>query len=155
MTPEERISKPRIRIVEFHDDGHSALGTYFVFMHDQPTNEGNVYSVDFEIHPVICCEAGPELPAEPKNPKFEKYNCQGSGDETPKLDEACPEVKGKVKWDGCSHVCFGNAPEPGGEPSGYIHLCGRHCWLALTKRLMMAYERCGEILKHYKTWDDR
>jgi hypothetical protein len=37
-----------------------------------------------------------------------------------------------IKWDGCSHVWFGE-PEDPDDPhdsprDGYLHLCGKHCW---------------------------
>lgn len=35
-------------------------------------------------------------------------------------------VSGTIKWDGCSHVWFGNKEEKGYD--GYLHLCGEYCW---------------------------
>lgn len=34
-------------------------------------------------------------------------------------------LHGTIKWDGCSHVWFGNNQE---EPDGYQHLCGKMYW---------------------------
>jgi hypothetical protein len=32
-------------------------------------------------------------------------------------------LKGTIKWDGCSHIYFGNE-----DNDGYIHMCGKGCF---------------------------
>jgi len=35
-------------------------------------------------------------------------------------------LTGFIKWDGCSHIWFGE--EEDGKQDGYLHLCGKYCW---------------------------
>ena len=57
-----------------------------------------------------------------KNRKtYEKIGAISSEDETYGLENAQTLLKGYIKWDGCSHVSFG-------DKDGNIHLCGDHSW---------------------------
>ncbi len=49
-------------------------------------------------------------------------------------------ISGQVKWDGCSHINFG-------DEHGYLHLCGRSSFDKVCLTLDKIYERCGEIMK--------
>lgn len=49
-------------------------------------------------------------------------------------------VSGSVKWDGCSHVNFG-------DDQGYLHVCGREGFDKLANILAQIYERCGELMQ--------
>jgi hypothetical protein len=46
-----------------------------------------------------------------------------------------------VKWDGCSHVNFGD--------DGYLHLCGRIYWEALARILPKAFAWAKARIPHY------
>jgi hypothetical protein len=48
-------------------------------------------------------------------------------------------VEGFVKWDGCSHVCFGNE-------DAQLHLCGKSEFDKLATILAAIYARCGELM---------
>lgn len=52
-------------------------------------------------------------------------------------------IRGVVKWDGCSHVNFG-------DEEGYIHLCGKTLWKKLSDILPWCYE---EVVKELATYD--
>jgi len=70
------------------------------------------------------------------------------------IAERQPYLKGSIKWDGCSHLWFGDVS----QKDGYLHLCGvedwmNHCILMktlyteLTKHLAMDTEQSGEFWK--------
>jgi hypothetical protein len=46
---------------------------------------------------------------------------------------------GSVKWDGCSNIHFG-------DKEGYMHNCSRADLEALSRRLVIVFNRCGELL---------
>jgi hypothetical protein len=50
---------------------------------------------------------------------------------------------GSIKWDGCSHVWFGEDS----PPDGYLHLCGKHFWELHNKIMEATY---NEVIKHIK-----
>lgn len=62
-----------------------------------------------EMIPVVCAEPNAT------------YGHGFPGD-TADIDEADAAVAGWVKWDGCSHLIFGE------ERQGYLHLCGIEGW---------------------------
>ena len=47
---------------------------------------------------------------------------------------------GFIKWDGCSHVTFG-------DDTGYLHLCGKRDFTQLREALDIVFNRCGELMK--------
>ncbi len=53
-------------------------------------------------------------------------------------------LKGTVKWDGCSHIYFGD--------SGYIHLCGKGCFENHNKVMTALWDICS---KKIKNWDEK
>lgn len=75
-------------------------------------------------------------------PLYERKGATSSGDHVTDPHDAEPLVNGTVKWDGCSHVFFGEA-----DNSGYIHLCGREAWDTLVDVLPRIYERCGQLMR--------
>lgn len=72
-------------------------------------------------------------------PIYERLGSKGSGDETEDVKEAQTLIKGLVKWDGCSHLTFG-------DKDGYIHACGRRNIKNLTAAIEKIYFRCGELM---------
>ena len=58
-----------------------------------------------------------------KGKYYEIKNADSSDDTTYNRDNAQPLITGFIKWDGCSHINFGN--------EGYIHLCGGSDWIML------------------------
>lgn len=63
-------------------------------------------------------------------------------------------LSGTIKWDGCSHIWFG---EDQGDKDGYIHMCGvgtwkRHCMLMewIYKTVFALFENADESEK----WSD-
>jgi hypothetical protein len=48
---------------------------------------------------------------------------------------------GTIKWDGCSHIYFGD--------SGYIHLCGKHFFDLHNEMLMRLWEVCSQKITHF------
>lgn len=123
-----------MRKEEHVDDSFSAFGTTFVF-------EMRPASVNFEIHEAV----GSDLDG--SNLCYEKFAWSDCGDTVVGVLEACPQVRGTVKWDGCSNVRFGNAEMPEKEPDGYLHLCGRASWKWLCWALEYAFERCMKLLE--------
>jgi hypothetical protein len=47
---------------------------------------------------------------------------------TADIAKAARYVHGFIKWDGCSHLYFG-------DDDGYLHVCGSRNWVQLTKTL--------------------
>lgn len=140
--------KPGERIVEWKSFENDYFGYYFVFV---ASNSDRVYSVEFEIHEVVSRAQSDSK--EPVNPEFDIYGYTGSGDWTSKLEDAAPQIHGTVKWDGCSHVWFGNAPKKGEASDGYLHLCGERCWKKTCAAMLHAFKRCGELLLQAGTWN--
>lgn len=77
---------------------------------------------------------------------FDKDGCQEFGSEFERGERF---VEGTVKWDGCSHLNFG-------DKNGYLHLCGARCFnrltFVLTEMFKMAsrevpafYPECAEL----------
>lgn len=57
-------------------------------------------------------------------------------------------VEGFIKWDGCSHVWFGEKEEDDSR-DGYIHLCGKDSWLKHSKVMMKIYEYGADKIENY------
>jgi len=55
-----------------------------------------------------------------------------------------------IKWDGCSHVWFGDVGE-NNKQDGYLHLCGRWCW---DKHIQLMSELWDFASKNIEYWDD-
>lgn len=56
-------------------------------------------------------------------------------------------LTGVIKWDGCSHVWFGE--EEDGKQDGYLHLCGKTCWKRHCEVMMAIYELAEKTIKKY------
>lgn len=58
-----------------------------------------------------------------------------------------PEIKlsGMVKWDGCSHINFGDG-------DGYMHLCGLGDYENLAELLKFCLQRCTELVNTPHGW---
>src|SRR3990167_1778255 len=63
---------------------------------------------------------------------YEKKGSTNSEDETSDLENAQPLLAGRIKWDSCSHVYFGD--------DGYIHLCGVYSWRQIYKAINKVWE---------------
>lgn len=50
-------------------------------------------------------------------------------------------ICGSVKWDGCSHLHFGNL-------NGYYHACGKKNFALLQQLLGKVFARAGELIPH-------
>lgn len=99
--------------------------------------------VDFQVYEKIAWEDGD------KNlPYYESKGGCGMDDKSTKsIDEANAYIQGSVKWDGCSHVNFG-------DEDGYVHLCGPRSFKEMIFILERIYRDCYEIggFDHDK-WD--
>lgn len=50
-------------------------------------------------------------------------------------------IKGTIKWDGCSHLNFGD--------EGYLHLCGKSYFVKHCKVITALYELAEKTIKQY------
>lgn len=66
-----------------------------------------------------------------------RKGAKSSEDDTTDFNDAERYIDGSVKWDGCTHINFG-------DENGYLHLCGDVDTLA--NALKVIYERCGELM---------
>ena len=95
------------------------------------------------------------------NLKFEVYevNSWTENEETGAYGVTCDlelYLSGTIKWDGCSHVFFGEKNDKG-NPSGYLHLCGRKYWEKHCRVMSAIYEYAENAIERYAAWldDDR
>lgn len=51
-------------------------------------------------------------------------------------------LSGTVKWDGCSHVNFG-------ENDGYLHLCGKYYWDQHCLLIQTIWDICSKKIKDF------
>lgn len=99
--------------------------------------------VDFQVYEKIAWENGDR-----NLPYYEgKGGCGMDDKSTKNIDGANRYIQGFVKWDGCSHINFG-------EEDGYIHLCGSRSFKDMIFILERIYKDCCEIggFNHDK-WD--
>jgi hypothetical protein len=143
---EDETKKRRV-VERFHYSDSDHFGTTLVFEY-----EADGSWVNFEAHEVVGFTESPTVKGSYDVPRYEKFNYTGSGDETNNLDDACPQVHGMIKWDGCSHVYFGNPKGKGEGTDGYLHLCGEGSWLWLQHVLARVWLRCREILIETGKW---
>jgi hypothetical protein len=54
-------------------------------------------------------------------------------------------IKGSIKWDGCSHINFG-------DEDGYMHLCGNFYFQLLKKTLDALWDRAEKTIP---SWDKK
>lgn len=57
-------------------------------------------------------------------------------------------LEGTIKWDGCSHVWFGEKDE-NDDRDGYLHLCGKTCWQLHADVMMKIYELAENTILGY------
>ena len=81
--------------------------------------------------------------------EFEVYEVESwecDGEKTPSDIELY--VDGRIKWDGCSHVFFG---EKGNneERDGYIHLRGKSQWAMHCEVMMKIYELAEKTIVNF------
>ena len=74
-------------------------------------------------------------------PFYQKLGADSSEDTVRDPLQADRYVEGFVKWDGCSHINFGDID------SGYIHICGIRDFTKLVTVIPAIYERCGELIQ--------
>lgn len=55
---------------------------------------------------------------------YSYFNADGGPEWTDDFEHGERYVDGSVKWDGCSHLNFGD----GEDNPGYLHLCGARCF---------------------------
>lgn len=72
-------------------------------------------------------------------PGYWRNGATSSMDSTDDLKNAARYFAGSVKWDGCSHIYFG-------DKNAYLHLCGVEHITKLGAILSAVYERCGEMM---------
>lgn len=89
-------------------------------------------SLDFKVFE-ITGHTKDEKTGEYAIPEYEKKGANSSEDTTENIEEAQTLLRGRIKWDACSHVYFG-------DDNGYSHLCGGMNW----KNLMEVMHRVWE-----------
>ena len=57
-------------------------------------------------------------------------------------------LHGTIKWDGCSHVWFGDTDDKD-NANGYLHLCGKRYWERHCQVMMLVYKMAEETIKNY------
>ena len=96
---------------------------------------GNELELD-DLYPLVIEEYGGNFllkltAQEPHFIEFDVYEIAAwSVDKkTDEIEQPCEielYLSGYIKWDGCSHIWFGE--EEDGKHDGYLHLCGKHRW---------------------------
>lgn len=88
-------------------------------------------SINFSVHDIVYFDDG--------EPVFEGIGGCGADEKSTKdVNIANAYIKGIIKWDGCSHVYFG-------DNEGYIHLCGSSDFTRIGKLLNTVYKKCCDI----------
>jgi len=85
--------------------------------------------------------------------EFEVYEVGGYEEnrETGKYDVPCDlklYVTGTIKWDGCSHLWFGEKEE-NDKQDGYLHLCGKYWWKNHIDMMNALYELAEKTIKEF------
>lgn len=94
---------------------------------------------EFTAYEVTGLEAAPDG-ATPAVRYYERAGADTSMDTVTTLAEAATYVRGTVKWDGCSHLYFGDET----EHDGYLHLCGKRHFDRLTRLLAWVWARAAQ-----------
>jgi len=71
-------------------------------------------------------------------PVYEALDAKSSDDETLDINKANIFMHGTIKWDGCSHLNFGQ--------EGYLHICGNRQIKLLKDIIDTVYFKCGELM---------
>ena len=81
--------------------------------------------------------------------EFEVYEVSGwECDEEHTPAETELYLEGSIKWDGCSHVWFGEKDE-NGKQEGYLHLCGKTYWARHAELMVKIYELAEKTITGY------
>lgn len=79
--------------------------------------------------------------------KFEVFEVEG-WDENDVASDIELYVTGTIKWDGCSHIWFGEKNAEG-KQDGYLHLCGKIFWTRHAAVMLAIYELAEKTIKNY------
>jgi len=72
--------------------------------------------------------------------KFEVYQINSwYMDNTPNNGDLEEFIRGTIKWDGCSHINFG-------DENGYLHLCGLNYFKDVSKVLKAVWKKASETI---------
>ena len=99
--------------------------------------------VDFKMYEVTYSKdlsgvfTTPEYELKQTEAKFDRDDVGGTVNNTKDIKLAQKFIKGIIKWDGCSHVYFGD--------EGYIHICGGYNW----RNFIEANKRIFNLAKEY------
>lgn len=75
--------------------------------------------------------------------EFEVIEVQGwSMDKEPSEEHQELFLKGTIKWDGCSHIYFG-------DEIGYMHLCGNGCFENVKKVLDAVWNKAEKEIVNF------
>lgn len=81
--------------------------------------------------------------------EFEVYEvCSWALDGKNTPSETGLYLEGAIKWDGCSHVWFGEKDESEVH-EGYLHLCGKTYWQRHADVMMKIYELAENTILGY------
>lgn len=98
----------------------------------------NKLSVEFFAAEI--CAMG-SMPGEEARPEYRQKGADSFPCENATSFESAERyAEGWVKWDGCSHVSFG-------DEDAQLHLCGKSEFEKLGSILCEIYERCGALMK--------
>ena len=80
---------------------------------------------------------------------FEVYeSCTLTKDDNETIEDLELYVAGSIKWDGCSHVWFGEKDQ-NEKRDGYLHLCGKQCWVNHSKVMSKLWDLAASKIKSY------
>ena len=78
---------------------------------------------------------------------FELYQCtQWTMDK--KQDAFELYLQGSIKWDGCSHIWFGEKDEQD-KTDGYLHLCGGWYWELHSRVMYEIWDLAPIVIKNF------
>ena len=78
---------------------------------------------------------------------YELRGATSSSETTANLEDAQTLIDGHIKWDGCSHVTFG-------DDEGYIHMCGFSSWKQMHEAIARTWEYARLKLSQDHTKDE-
>ena len=81
--------------------------------------------------------------------KFNVYEIAAwNMDNTHSQEDSELYLNGYIKWDGCSHFWFG-AKDEEGKQDGYLHLCGKECFVLHCQMMNALYEFAAEHITNF------
>ena len=116
-----------------------------------PSDEGAV------LMPLLCADgytnflikiltSGDDLQYRMEFEIYEVCSWECDDDNTPAETELY--LEGTIKWDGCSHVWFGEKDENDNR-DGYLHLCGKTYWKRHAELMLKVYELAERTITGY------